>query len=374
VRGDAEHASPEPTPDATEHRATSTVPEQPATPTIALDDSSKARNLRRTRLSDGELSATTSGPPKKKARNEERTIDFAEVYKDGDAKFKHAIIEHPKHSNKWYILRCDEHQVHFRNNAVLAAAKHLNGRNHGNLPRDWALAVSKLGIRVRDCTADMAKRNNEAFERALAAGYEPLNENRRSGRESLNRQPQADSGGQDNTQDHPMRGANHCSGITHPTVGTVYRAWYAVARAFYAVVLLPTGDFATAGISGSIKDTGLVKHPNRPACYLFNLITNTFSGWSDGYQDGGPFVSRRRFPVMYLLDSLDVPIEGEFPIPKGDLFDFVRATDLSPFSLDDPECQRARGYEAARAFLMRRDKIAAKDRGNASIEGRSKSL
>src|ERR1700709_1412728 len=61
----------------------------------------------------------------RKMRKKGRTIDFQDVFQSGRADHKHTIVEFPKDADKWYILRCDVHKMHFGQSPILGAAKHL---------------------------------------------------------------------------------------------------------------------------------------------------------------------------------------------------------------------------------------------------------
>ncbi|KZL74393.1 hypothetical protein CI238_04394 [Colletotrichum incanum] len=102
-----------------------------------------------------------------------RTITFKEVYQDGKAEYKHNIV---KYDDVFYILRCDEHGVHFKQNALAAAAKHLHGASHGHQKKEHKLAVETIGFHVVDCTEELAALNNECVRQAFENGYKPLNQ------------------------------------------------------------------------------------------------------------------------------------------------------------------------------------------------------
>ncbi|KAK3305057.1 uncharacterized protein B0T15DRAFT_187976 [Chaetomium strumarium] len=291
--------------------------------------------------------------PRKKARNDERAIDFNDVYQNGNAEHKHAIIEYPSGSDRWYILRCDLH-CHFGSNPLQGAMEYLNGKRHGNLPKNSATAIEKLGIRVRDCDARKARRNNLAFNLALDAGYQPFRvKPAHLSRPETGEQP----GSAPNKVSHDHRPTikkqGRFEGITNPAVGELYRVLY--ESAYHAVLMLPTGSFESVGMVGSIAETGLAGYI--PRCYRSDRQSKTIHGWADDYKDDGPLIHRRKFPVMY-LDGLDVPLDGEFGIPEGNLFSWVPARDLRRFSLDDPECRSVCGFGAARSFRWRMEKMA----------------
>ncbi|KAH8752850.1 hypothetical protein F5883DRAFT_527450 [Diaporthe sp. PMI_573] len=109
----------------------------------------------------------------------QRTVSFAEVYQDGKAQFKHQIFEYKAGSGNWYIVRCDEHGVHFKfGNPVHGAAKHVHSPQHDMQPKTYDLAIEICGYLVTDCNTELAKLNNDEYQRAVAEdGYEPYNRN-----------------------------------------------------------------------------------------------------------------------------------------------------------------------------------------------------
>jgi hypothetical protein len=107
-----------------------------------------------------------------------RTIPFQEVFLDGKAEYKHFIV---RANNDWYILKCEKHGVHFRKNALMGAAKHLNGSSHGNMPKEHHLALELLGYRVTGCNEKLAALNNSVADAAFKTGYTPLNKLARPG-------------------------------------------------------------------------------------------------------------------------------------------------------------------------------------------------
>lgn len=309
----------------------------------------------------------SSQPHRKKSRHSERTIDFDEVYQNGNPKYKHTIIEYPKESDKWYILRCDQHGVHFGARPLPGAIMHLNGKDHDQLPKDGALAIRQIGIRVQYCNAEKAKTNNVMFDQALAAGYRPFRASAREvGEEpeqveqSASHDPRASTPPTQARQEKPEA----FGGIMEPTVGEIYCVWYKPGRAYYAALMLPTGSFEPVGIAGDIAKTGLITYV--PACY--RKLEKKILGWTHDYEAGGCRVHRRKFPMMYLEDHLNVPLDGEFLIPKKNIFSWVRAKDMRPFDLDSSECQSVRGFRAAQAYCKRMEAIN-KDRARGESFG-----
>jgi len=280
------------------------------------------------------------------------------VYRGGDAEYKHVIVEYPRGSENWFIIRCDQCGVYFGANPLQGGAKHLDSEPHGYAPRKWALAVQELGIRILDCDKDKADRNNEAFDRAVEAGYVPLNERTGSGlaRRARRRQVQesvdaSDEGEDEDTAANSPQGRHPkgkpFEGVSDPIVGRLYRAWFR-GDGFYAALMLPLGSFAAAGVVGDIDSMDCLKAA--PKCY--RRSKGHISGWADGYEDGGPKVRERRFPMMYIEESVSLSFQGDLVKPPS--LGWVAAKDLRPFDVSDPECrQRTRGFHNAEIFLRR---------------------
>ncbi|RYO74332.1 hypothetical protein DL764_010857 [Monosporascus ibericus] len=139
--------------------------------------------------------------------------------------------------------------------------------------------------------------------------------------------------------------------IIDPTVGNVYRAYWKPSETWYAAVVLPTGDFDSIGMLGSLTDTGLLKYI--PVCYCFDKSTRKITGWQKGYETGGLHATKRKFPVMYFDDTLTIPLRGDFKFPQRDLFDWVPAKFLRSFDFNDPESSLIPGYKSACDFRAR---------------------
>jgi hypothetical protein len=146
-------------------------------------------------------------------------------------------------------------------------------------------------------------------------------------------------------------------GITDPVVGEPYLGyWRSPNRSspsgWYAVVILPLGDFGAVGISGSISETRLTKG-HIPVCYDSDKKTRTILGWAENYGDGGPDVTRRKFPVMYFDDNQTIPSGGLLPSPSPDSLAWLPADGLRLFGRYGPEDLPAHGYDAALSFIGR---------------------
>jgi len=274
-------------------------------------------NPKRPRVED-EASTETAldKSPGHRRQRSQRTISFNEVYQGGKPLYKHIIVEYPAQSGEYYILRCDQHGVHFNLNPLAGAAKHLHSAQHGHMSKERAQAVDLLGYRVIDCTNELLEKNNDMVKKAFTEeGYKPFNLNQlsKSTRASLGYPPEPPSGPKPSTQRsdsqapstsnvNPPPPANIQSkrsfpGITHPVQGQLYLSYWAVERRDYVVLILPWGELEPAGLSGTLAATGLLS--STPRCYRLDPVTGEISGWANGYQDGGPNVHKREFPVFY---------------------------------------------------------------------------
>jgi len=220
-------------------------------------------------------------------------------------------------------LRCDLHGVHFGLQPLLGAAKHLHSSQHGNLPKHHALAVDLLGHFVFDCDKKLAEMNNAAVKKAFVeGGYTPYNVNRLTRTQRLNQGLPANGNGSPSRpsprpkpiESNPAGGNNvngdiaggasqksprPFTGLTNPVPGELYLGYWTKTKSKFAIVVLPlTGSVGvTSHASGSLHSIGLL--PNAPRCFTVNKATHTITGWAKGYEDGGPLVTKREFPVVY---------------------------------------------------------------------------
>ncbi|KAK1751293.1 hypothetical protein QBC47DRAFT_80587 [Echria macrotheca] len=303
---------------------------------------------RDTRDSDHEERAV-----RKRPRLDQRTISFDEVYGNGKPRYRHMIVEHPRDSRGWYIIRCDMCGIHFNNKPIQGGGKHIDGVQHGHQSRTATNVVAHLGFYVLGCDAEKARLNNDAFIKALREGYVPLSQQTTSKHERIS--STGDPGGEEDAGDqqktarpsstaaasaaqahHGVKGKPF-EGITDPKVGNIYRAYYRGTRHTYPALLLPLGSFGSVGVAGDIHK---MDHDSKaPKCYR-RTTGGRILGWADGYADGGARVRDRSFPVMW-LDRPMITL-GRLVIPPS--LGWVKAKDLRPFDTDDEECQNMRGH------------------------------
>ncbi|KAI8186048.1 hypothetical protein KHU50_005452 [Colletotrichum sp. SAR 10_65] len=256
-----------------------------------------------------------------------KTITFNEIYQDGKAEFKHTIV---KFEDIFYILKCDEHGVHFKQNALAAAAKHLHGASHGHQKKEHRLAIRTIGFHVVDCTEELAKLNNDFVQKAFENGYKPLNQlhgpksggKRQSNHDMLGASPDPSPRGQAVLRQNPKE--DFTDFITDFEAGELYWAIWPADRKMYPVMVLGWKDLARCGWHDmKFCDLKLFTDKQmRPACYIFDA--EGIAGWAEGYRDGEPNVLARQAPVMWFENN------GE------NRLGWLSARYLRPFRLDDP--------------------------------------
>ncbi|KAI1128327.1 hypothetical protein F5Y10DRAFT_177194 [Nemania abortiva] len=299
-----------------------------------------------------------------------RTVTFEEVYQNGQAKHKDTIIEFPPDSCQWYIIKCEEHGVRFNQRPLQGAAKHLNGRQHDWLDKNWSLAVKVLGYRVIDCNEELAAVNNKAVKEAFAMGYKP--ENRK-----LNQKPKpkpqpvtglmkgasekashktdairkrhiatarAHVHSESSSPSSPRRcrASPKKSGeiITNPKTFHIYYCLWERRR--YPVMILGWDDQKPGGLDLDLIDTGLLaKESNPPKCYTYK--NDAIVDWAPKFQDGGSKVNKRKFPAMFFDD--------------GKRVGWISASWLSKFPLFSPNAPKKEShpFNVARRWIAKNE-------------------
>jgi len=285
--------------------------------------------------------AETRQSPARQQGARPRTITFDEVYGNGNAKFKHFITEYPPYSAKFYILKCDEHGVHFNANPLAGAAKHLHSAQHGNMSKERAQAVEILGYQVIDCTKELSIINNDRFVKLLETKeYQPVNMNQASKtmRRSMGFKDTPDAAPSKVASEPPSLLPRHSrgrggtfSGITDAKAGKLYLGYWRTDKKYYPVMILPWGNLSSAGMNGSLSETGLFDGVV-PKCYRFDPITKQIAGWNPEVHE-----YKREFPGLYFDGALGDRTVG-----------WVRAKDLAEFDFEDRNWKEIPYFKDAR--------------------------
>lgn len=247
-----------------------------------------------------------------------KSIGFDEVYGNGNAVQKYIIVQS---NGKFYILRCEKCGKFFNNNPLHGASIHV-GKSH----KDWekhSNVVEVLGVRVRNCNTALMKTNNDR----ATAHFRSEKKQRQS---SAGRSTAAgtSSGARRSFVSLSGRAQRGTGGIADPIPGRVYQVFWEQKHT-YGVLMLRMGDFEGLGVEGSVESVHLAPAARikLPVCYARDVVTGTFA-WKEGYEDNGPLVMKRWFPVMF-FEGHQFPENGE----PG----FVSADLLQPFDKSDPE-------------------------------------
>lgn len=280
----------------------------------------------------------------------DRTIPFEEIYQDGKAQYKHKIFEHKAGSGNWYIVRCDEHQVHFgHGNPLHGAAKHVHSPQHGNLEKKHDLALQICGHRITGCNAELAALNNSVFEHAVKEeNYTVFNLNlltkdKRRLHDAVDVVSAAKGSG--SAKKKPPRlniNSDDANGVRDCEF---YQGWWSPHQRYYPLVVLPILP------GGSLKDAGLPEITLQetelmttvPKCYRVDRNSLQIKEWQLAYKMGGTKVERREYPVMF-FDGMQKNSLG-----------WLRADKLRPLNLDNPpEDIDKRGLSVARTWFAQK--------------------
>ncbi|KAM0298097.1 hypothetical protein ACHAPM_008794 [Fusarium culmorum] len=229
-----------------------------------------------------------------------KTIEFSQVYQDGNAPQKYVI---EKYGDYWYIVKCQEHRLELRTEKpLLGAIKHLRSKVHTQDKEFTSkqMAIAKFGRRVVNCTDKRAEMNNEVAIQNVS--YDQVGVLQRRKRTRADVLEDTDDDMLPNTRN------NNCTSVSpiKPQPGEVYKIFWGNHGCFYAAVILPrTGSFTQVGFQEttmSIKDTPLVKDPQDiPRCYEYDPASG-FLEWAESFGPRGSKASQSKYPAMYLTD------------------------------------------------------------------------
>ncbi|KAH7029665.1 uncharacterized protein B0I36DRAFT_350501 [Microdochium trichocladiopsis] len=250
----------------------------------------------------------------------DRTITFDEVA--NNQMHYDTIVEYPPGCGNYYILFCKEHSVHFKYKLPIGgAAKHLFSPLHGEPKKSWPRAVELLGYLVTGCNDQLKTEHNRKVEKKFESGHIP--QNQRSKFLPPKKPPQAKppappaAKAQMQTPSTPKPSAPApgdrpkdittppsawANGIFYPKTFHIYQAKWGTGNGatHYPVMILDWDSQADSGLGGTLNDTQLLDAGgDPPGCYQYDQPVEKIIGWEDGYEDGGPKVASRKFPVLF---------------------------------------------------------------------------
>lgn len=366
-------------------------------------------------------------------------LTFDEVYQNTlHTDKKNIIVEWPKKSRNFYIIspctRCSRNQD-WGSTPVLKAGFHLAGAGHNLIHgRYTTTVILELGIPVANCTIQLQKKNNDAYNSHSSSKSRGTEEqspviDRRPGHPTASAARRRDKpankhkhkhksrrqqgggtipmttrqqilGGNDNPGPDANADDEECiavesplSGylekientppeqvIVNPVPGQIYQAWWedqddAETGWYFTTPLpLPPKDLAEIGMVGHLFRSHLCSEGAKlPECYEKSgpLLT-----WAKDFEDGGPRVTERRVPLLFLTPGLNIPPPGqEFNLPSEmGLLAWMGVRRLRHESFKDPEDLQsrrtaARGGAVVEAFKARLE--ALNDGNTAGSSGAS---
>ncbi|KAK4149041.1 hypothetical protein C8A00DRAFT_19230 [Chaetomidium leptoderma] len=315
---------------------------------------SRVKRAKLEKANGADRSAVDQASPVVSQENAQRTVSFEDVFgtPDKPAPHNHVIVQYPNGAGEFYILRCDEHGVHFGEHPLRGAAKHLASAQHNYMSKAHATAIETLGHRVLGCTKELADKNNQHVLKAFKDGsYKVFNAN------NLSQTRRTELGYPPLDPLNSQKAAMHrkqMAGITNPATCRFYYAGTGGDRKC-PVLILPWGDLSPAGVIGTLVGTGIFREvtangktmglPKLPKCYAYDVVDNTVTGirgWEKGYEIGGPLEKKREFPVL-CAENTDY---------RKWAVGWVRAAHLSVLDFDEPNSRNIPFLEEARDYFL----------------------
>lgn len=316
-----------------------------------------------TRKRPATAEASEADQRKRQRRIARRTIDFEDVYQNGKGKHRYMIVnqsyKHPAEpalTGDFWIFRCLMHKTHYssKNGAdgtKSSAAKHAGHESHrlnlGDSDKNTK-SFRLFGVMVKNCTTELAKKNNDAVQAAIDSGeYHPETQMQYPSGEpdDMLSSPEPieisdDESAPAQVTESPSVPWPAITPITDPKPGELYIAMWSQGKVGnkkqgYAAVMLPFGSFKKVGLSGSFGTSELAK--SVPPCYKDRRV---HLGWKPEYQNGGIRVNKRIFPFVCFNNEKGIEDCGLCWIPAGDLRPFELSDTVEQFRSTVEEYQK----------------------------------
>lgn len=268
---------------------------------------------------------------------------FDEVYQEGHAETKRIIVEHPKGTDLWYIIRCQDCPRDFKDSPLRTAGAHLHSSQHRCQLRDATHVVENFGIRVLDCNKELAEKNNDVARLAFRRQEDEALRAWKASEDSQAPRPPDDTAASGSR--HGRRGGGD---IVSPTPGQIYLGYWGKAKKSWPVLSLPTANLEDVGVPETLKSLGLLE--KLPPCYRYDTTTTALE-WEEGFEDGGAKVAQRWFPVMFFDDGMEFPSESDVA--------WLAAKDLDVLDIESAAASDVPHIRSVRAYLRARGQIPA---------------
>lgn len=299
--------------------------------------------------------------------------------------------------------------MHFRTDAVRAAAKHLNSIAHEFPNRNFQPTVEALGYRITDCTYALKETHNEEVLLAFKNGYVPQNKQRHQGERVKYPFGKTNVGVATTTEEAPALLTSQITTMSRARVKAAQpsnpivdfdtprrsksRMLHKEPKAFYLynchyseevdgeetdgiwpVLVLGWHDLRPGNAPiDRLGDTPLLANnsdPPPPRCYIYEGSNkkDRITGWATGYENGGRNYKKRKYPVMFFDDYESAGRKNSYA--------WMSCDDLERFPIERKEAPKTRGYKPrafniARAFIAEREGFGSwAERETARLEGR----
>nr|CEG03283.1 unnamed protein product [Fusarium acuminatum CS5907] len=296
-----------------------------------------------------------------------KSMHYDAVYQNSRAVKKHIIVRRPEdisRPGRYYIIRCDRHNVSFEDNPLQAASTHLQMKHKSIKAFTYDSVIDHLGCEVIGCDDEKLEENNSSARKAFERGDEgPTGDNIRVRDRSYSPEPQyrkkpsAQSlkvyGSKSGRTRRSQRYTDQQDDSSHKVdliPGRVYIIYWNESKQWFAGVLLPLQDLESIGIRDSMEKIGLLK--SLPDCYQYDSSALSFS-WTKGYEDGGPMSSEQHFAFVF-FEGVKFPEESHLAwIPIYDIKEW-----------DEKEAQMIEHSEQALDYLRTQEKNKPQELGS----------
>ncbi|KAG5766176.1 hypothetical protein H9Q72_005737 [Fusarium xylarioides] len=234
------------------------------------------------------------------------SIHFNAVYQNRRAAKKHTIIRVPEHEDplrppKFYILRCEHHDIDFNDNPLQSGLAHLSEAHQHENP-SFETVVQHFGYELIGCDDEKLIQNNKVANEAFKKGERGARDFIRVTDSPSPKSPRKKA----SNAVKKGRSSRKSRNTINPrdlVPGDVYIIYWSASKQWYCGLYIPLQDPESVGIEESLEALGLLN--NIPPCYEYDSSSKSFS-WAEGYEDGGEDASEQHFPFMF-FEGLDFP-------------------------------------------------------------------
>ncbi|KAG4275437.1 hypothetical protein FPRO04_08350 [Fusarium proliferatum] len=234
------------------------------------------------------------------------SIHFNAVYQNRRAAKKHTIIripedEDPVRPAKFYILRCEHHDIDFNDNPLQAGLAHLSEAHQDENP-SFETVVQHFGYELIGCDDEKLIQNNKVATESFQKGERGARDFIRvtdSPSPNTSRKKTSNAA----KKGRSSRKSRNTINPRDLVPGDVYIIYWSSSKQWYCGLHIPLQDPESVGIDESLEALGLLN--NIPPCYEYDSSSKSFS-WAEGYEDGGEDASEQQFPFMF-FEGLDFP-------------------------------------------------------------------